>query len=505
VSADDKLAETIAAETFGQTEQPARGMSTLTDLAAADRLAAANADRLRHVPGKGWLHWTGKRWAPGEIEAHRAAKRNAGELLTEATENGDAKTIGSAARQCGEPRIRGVLTLAASDERLSIAADELDADAHLLNAQNGVVDLRDGTLSEHRPELHLSKIAGADYLPDAHSQRWADHLARATGGDVGLIEFMRRGAGYTATGSVAEEVALFAYGPGASAKTTTVEALRAALGSYAVVSDFGTFLASKGDGNGATPGVARLAGARMVCASEVGAGQKFNPARLKTLTGAERIVARGLYQGAVEFDPQFTLWLAANERPAIPADDDAAWRRIRLLPFENVIPADERDPAHKHALTHDPDELAAVLAWIVQGAIEWHTNGLGTCTAVEQATAEYRGANDPLGEWIVACCELADDASTPGRELREHYERWCRQSGEEACSPHEFARALQSHGLARRRGKSGYIWQGIYPTTGVPSAPSAGENGNLPIRARMSDFPETGTPGTPGTPARSNG
>jgi putative DNA primase/helicase len=476
-------------------------VSALTDLAAADRLAAANADRLRHVPGIGWHHWTGKRWAPGEIEAHRASKRNAGELLAEATESGDAKTITAAARQCAEPRIRGVLALAASDERLSLAADELDADPCLLNAQNGVVDLRDGTLSEHRPELHLSKIAGADFRPDARSQRWTGHLARACGGDLELIDFLQRAAGYSATGSVAEEIALFAYGPGASAKTTTIEALRAALGTYAVVSDFSVFLASKGDGNGATPGVARLAGARMVCASEVGAGQKFNPARLKTLTGAERIVARQLYQGAIEYDPQFCLWLAANERPGIPADDDAAWRRIKLLPFEHVIPLDERDPDHKRALTHDPDELGAVLAWIVAGAVEWHTYGLGSCAAVERGTAEYRGTNDPLADWIATCCQLADDAQTSGRELRESYERWSRSSGEEACTPQEFRQALEAHGLTRKRGKAGYIWHGIDPTTGVPSVSSDYTSGKSPLHAHMREFPETPAPGTPGTPA----
>jgi putative DNA primase/helicase len=107
-----------------------------------------------------------------------------------------------------------------------------------------------------------------------------------------LIAYLQRAAGYTATGSTAEEVALFAQGPGASGKTATLEAIRAALGDYATVADFATFLAGHGDGDGPTPGVARLAGARMVCASEVGAGQRFNPARLKALTGGERSVAR---------------------------------------------------------------------------------------------------------------------------------------------------------------------------------------------------------------------
>jgi putative DNA primase/helicase len=459
-----------------------------TDLAAADRLAAANRDRLRHVRGTGWLAWDGKRWAPGEDDAHRAAKTNAAELLREAAESGDAKQAAAAARLCGEPRIRGALALATTDRRLSLAADKLDADPHLLNVRNGVVDLRDGTLGEHRPELHLSKLAGADYLPDARSKRWEAHLARATDGDAELIAYMQRAAGYTATGSTAEEVALFAYGPGASAKTTTLEALRSALGDYATVADFATFLAGHGDGDGPTPGVARLAGARMVLASEVSAGQRFNPARLKALTGGERIVARRLHRDPFEFEPAFTLWLAANERPAIPADDDAAWRRLRLLPFPNVIPPGERDPAHKRALTSDPDERAAVLAWIVAGAVAWHRDGLGTCTAVERATAGYRDENDPLGDWITARCQLAPDAQSSGRDLRDDYERWCRQSGEETCSVQTFARALEAHGLTRKHTRAGAIWRGICIRSVTDVTHVTDQTGTSPKRAHMGKF-----------------
>jgi putative DNA primase/helicase len=472
----------------------------ITDLYAAERLASENAQALRHVPGIGWLAWDGSRWAPGEDEAHRAAKRNARELLADAMDEGDAKAISAAARQCGEPRIRGVLALAATDVRLSVTADQLDADAHLLNVQNGVVDLRDGSLSDHDPALLMTKVAGAAFVADAQSERWQRHIGRATGGDVETAEFLQRAAGYSASGSTDEEVALFAYGAGATGKTTTLEALRAALGEYATVADFSTFLAGRGDGDAATPGVARLAGARLVIASEVNAGQKFNPSRLKALTGGERLVARRLHRDPFEFSPRFTLWLAANERPGIPADDDAAWRRIRLVPFGRIIPTEERDPAHKRALTSDPDELAAVLAWVVAGAVAWHRDRLGTSTAVETAIADYRNACDPIRDWLDTCCQLRTDEQTGARELRHSYENWTRASGEDPCTAAEFAQALTAHGIKRKRLKTGIQWQGITLSSGVAGVPGVGVNGKSPIRAHMEEFPERGTPATPATP-----
>ncbi len=277
-------------------------------------------------------------------------------------------------------------------------------------------------MADHDPGLLMTKLAGAEYHDAARSERWERFLECATGGDAELSAYLQRAAGYSATGSTDAEVALFLHGPGASGKTTFVEALRAALGDYAKTADFATFLASRSDGDGPTPAVARLAGARMVCASEVSAGQRFNPARLKSLTGGERIVARHLHRDPFEFVPAFTLWFAANDKPAISAADDAAWRRLRLVPFTNVVPAEQRDPELKRALVNDAAERAAILAWIVNGAIAWHAEGLGTCAAVEQATAGYRSDNDPVGHWLAACCELHPDAQTYGRDLYEGYE-----------------------------------------------------------------------------------
>ncbi len=321
-------------------------------------------------------------------------------------------------------------------------------------------------------------------------------LRHATGVGCEFVHYLQRAAGYTATGSTAEEVAFFAQGPGASSKTTIVEAIRAALGDYARVADFGTFLAGRSDGDGPTPGVARLAGARMVCASEVAAGQKFNAARLKALTGGEMIVARRLHREPVEFRPVFTLWLAANERPAIAASDSGAWRRLRLLPFDRPVPAGERDPAVKRALTEDPAHRAAVLAWIVQGAIEWHRHGLGTCDAVERATAGYQAENDPIADWYSARCQPDPDASTPARELRADYERHCGHHHEQPCTPAEFATALEAHAHTRKRRSAGVTWQGLrlHPVQAMYCT-----NGSSHIHTHMGKNPQGPTSPTPPT------
>lgn len=472
-----------------------------TDLDAAARLVVRRGPDLRHVAGAGWHAWDGQRWAPGAAEAQEAAKENARFMLNVAADQFGPREVPKAARLAQAPRIRAQLDLAATDRRIALQADDLDADPYLLNARNGTVDLRTGELRPHDRADHLAHLAGADYRPDATSERLDRFLRDATGGDDDLAAYVQRAAGYTACGVTDEECLFYDYGPGASGKTTALAMFGAALGTYALTAEFSTFLASRGDGDGPTPGVARLAGARMAAASEVAAGQRFNLARLKSLTGGERIVARRLHREPFEFTPRFTLWLAGNDRPSIPADDDATWRRVRVVPFPHVVPVERRDPELKRRLTSDPDDLAAVLAWIVAGALDWQAHGLGTCAAVEAATAGYRAEGDPLAEWIAARCQLDAGLVTPGGILRADYETWTRESGDEPIPAGEFARTLTGYGLTRQRTRRGSDWKGI----GIASGGSGGTGGrgsrNLPYTpARRGEPVAPATPATPATP-----
>ena len=82
----------------------------------------------------------------------------------------------------------------------------------------------------------------------------------------------------------------------------------------------------------------------------------------------------------------FKLWLAANERPRVNADDGAMWRRILQLPFVNVIPEAERDERVKLALRSDPDVQAAILAWAVPRVPENGSNEAWTCPRASATT-----------------------------------------------------------------------------------------------------------------------
>ncbi len=59
---------------------------------------------------------------------------------------------------------------------------------------------------------------------------------------------------------------------------------------------------------------------------------------------------------------------------ATPRSCDRTWRRIYLIQFDVTIPENERDP---HLLEKLRGEASGILAWAVQGCLEWQANGAG--------------------------------------------------------------------------------------------------------------------------------
>lgn len=444
----------------------------LTDTGNAERLVAVHGGDIRHAAGIGWLVWDGRRWIADDTgELLRRAKSTVRAMYHDAAnceDDDERKRILAWARTSeSEPRLRAMISLAASERPVVLRAAQLDADPFLLNVANGTLELRTGQLRPHARDDLITKLAPVAYHPKARSDRWDSFLQRITGKDAELASFLQRLAGYTITGSTDEEILAFPHGPGATGKTTTVESIKAALGDYASTADFETFLARRGDA-GIRNDIARLAGARMVVSVEVEDGKRLAEGLIKQITGGDKIAARFLHREYFEFEPQFTLWLVANARPRAHANDDALWRRILQVPFTEVIPPDERDPELKRALRSDPDEQQAILAWLIQGCLDWQRRGLDVPDRVRDYTNEYRQENDPLAEWIADDCQLGPDRWTAAKDLRDAYERWCNTNGvQPIATGRGWGAALKAHDCESRPGQRGRKrgWQGIATTT----------------------------------------
>lgn len=201
--------------------------------------------------------------------------------------------------------------------------------------------------------------------------------------------------------------------------STLLSVLVEVLGDYARTIAFSALEMKRSD---IPSDIAALEHARLVMASEVKEGQRFNEGRIKSLTGGDVISARHLYGEWFNFKPEAKFFLAVNHKPAVADDSYGFWRRIRLVPFLQSFQGAARIPDLQQRLL---EERNGILQWAIQGCLDWQRDGLTLPDAVTQASNEYQSESDPLAEFIDECCETDPNAEVKAGIAFATYAKWC--------------------------------------------------------------------------------
>lgn len=403
-----------------------------------------------------------------ELMPIKSAGDRAWEVLRDAQKQhrNHARTSGNTGK------ITNMLTEAATS--LATSVDALNGDPLMLCCGNGIlhftlaVDAHDVAWGNGRPRPQvdllphdrrhkISKIAKAEYHPDAPRAVWEAFLARVLP-DPEVRAFIKRWFGYCLTGITSEQKLVFLYGGGRNGKSTLVDTLADIMADYGSTIPIETLTGSEQrKGSDATPDLVRLPGARFVRASEPEQGQKMKEALIKALTGGEAIMIRRMMQEFVEIVPEFKLTISGNYKPEVRGADDGIWRRIMLVPFMEQIGADEVDPLLPQKLKAERD---GILAWMVEGCLDWLDGGLRPPQVISAATEDYRRDSDPMRLFLEAECEITgspEDFET-GRDLGDAFNAWLLDTGTSVWGKRETA-----NGLKRRaenvKGPSGGVYR----------------------------------------------
>lgn len=449
------------------TQEGSKVVFNLTDLGNAERFADQNKNEVRYlIEAQKWLLFDGTRWVIDTCgEIYQKAKGTIRSIYKEAASAQDddqRKALAKHAMRCeAATKIRYMLELASKERGVPVSITDLDTVPFLLNCLNGTIDLRTGEVREHRKEDLITKLAPVKYDPSADSELFENFLERVLPGGE-LRKFVQKAFGYSATGDVGEEKLFFPFGPPATGKSTLLSAVEAALGDYAAMADFETFLQKDRGSEGPRNDIARLAGKRLVLSLEVQEGKKLAESLINQITGGDTVAARYLYKESFEFVPSFKLWLAANNRPKITGSDGAIWRRILQIPFDQVIPEQERDPSVKTKLRDVEVCGPAVLAWVIKGCLLWQKERLDPPAAVRELTDEYRKDQDPLKDFLEDCCVIQGNAQAKNKQLWESYTIWCRENGEKyPIGRKKFTQLLFSKGMDQFHDGRHRMWIGL--------------------------------------------
>jgi len=336
------------------------------------------------------------------------------------------------------------------------------------------------------PDHWATKTTGTDYRPGAEHPAW-DAVVALLKSEGDRYEFVHQICGSGLHGANPNERLVIFQGEGGSGKGTLLTAIHHALGDYVATVEVGSLLATdwrKQNKSAPREDLLKLRGARFVYPSiEPPKDSKLDDGSIKALTGNDAITARYPHaQSSITFKPVFKLVMQTNFPLRTEFDDPGMKRRVNVVPF-NQKP-ERPDPTVKHALMHDPDARAAVLAWLFEGYRVWRGNNfaLPISALAEQATADYWADMNPYEQFAADVgLKFGKLEQCPKPKLTGSLKAWKEESGRFDASPKGFPRWLKSKGCFERQlTGGGRLWCGVgFPDPKSPESPeSPPDSGN---------------------------
>jgi putative DNA primase/helicase len=439
-----------------------------TDLGNSERFCDQFGDDVRFCPVTGvWYVWDNTRWLKDETdEIMRLADAVARRIYEEAAsiENKDIRAaVGEWARKT-EAQAKRVAMVKGAGPYCAVRIDDFNPDGDLLNFLNGTLNLRTGEFRSHQKEDMITKIVPCDYDPRVVCPLWLDHLELVFGGDQGFVTDFQILLGYMLIHGNPEQILVILHGNGQNGKSVTSEVLKEILGDYATAASSETFMSRRNNPGGARSDLVDIMDKRLVIAGEGEEGRRLDESIVKLLTGDDSVKVRNLYESERDFKPSFTVMMHTNHRPRIKETSHAIWRRLWLVPFEQRIPDEKKDPLIKSKLVN---EASGIINWLLQGVRRYYDNGgrLPMPERIKTAIEEYRAEEDPLAGFISDMCEI-DEFLMGGYEVTraifgEEYRSWCTSNGERPISDRQIAERLKERGIETKKAKGVRKWVGI--------------------------------------------
>ena len=416
-----------------------------------------------------WYCWRDSAWSIDRVDevVRLVSTGVAAAYLSEAacqTAAGNDKTadeiIKQARRLRYKQRIQNVLWAAARHPDMLTDGSQWDTNPMLLGTQNGVIDLRSGDIRPGMPTDMIRVIAPTEWSGiNTPAPLWEATLAAIFDDDMEVVAFIQRLLGYAITGATTAHILPILWGGGRNGKTTLLQALGHVLGDALTVSTPADTLMDTGvSGDRPQPFLYNLRGKRLAWATESREGARVNTAMIKLLTGGDTLNVRTLHAKPVSFLPTHKVFLITNHCPHIPADDDAAWARVVLIPFgqrfvDNPTAPNER-LADADLTAKLYDEASGILAWLVRGCLAWRTGGLRVPAKISTATSEYRVNEDTIADFVCECTYKVAGEDCQASKLYERYKLGAAQSGEAPMRLKAFGqRMTKRFGEPTRRNK----------------------------------------------------
>ncbi len=267
---------------------------------------------------------------------------------------------------------------------LSVDTGLLGRHDDTIAVRNGILRLREGKLEPFSPQHYITKRLEIDYDANAQCPVFRNVLSDAFDENEELISYFQAIVGYWLTGCTDRQEFYILHGMGSNGKSTILNAIAHVLGPYS--GDLMSETIFEGSAGQHNSDLASLQGHHLAVVYEAESKFKLNAARIKQITGQDAVKVRALYKDPITFRPKFKLVVVCNKRPNLDAYDPALKRRIKLIPFDHVIPVERRDRQLGEKMKA---EASGILNFMIEGARMYFRDEIREPVAVKAATQRY--------------------------------------------------------------------------------------------------------------------
>lgn len=405
-----------------------------------------------------WYAYSGGIWSPNGANT-TAATQQAVTLMKQALDDGDVPESASHVdRSTSHLAHRHMLEEAKA--RLTRSPSLFNRDGSLLPVANGTLDLRTGTLREHRRGDYITFKSPVAYDPTATCPRFEQLLDEATALPDGTLrphlrEYLELILAGALEARTTQRRCFFFFGPKGTMKSTIIRTMHSILGNFSTDISYNLLSEAKfaSDGQSASPATMRLQDRRLVVASEAKEHQRIDIAMIKRMIGGDRLTGRRLHEDEQVFSFVGTLVMTGNELPRIIADD-SFWAKFKPIPFEN--PLLDREDAEFESREIMP-ELPGILALLVRAHARLRASGYKMVDPPEVIAlcAEQREEQNPVADFVRECVIPKKGDRVGTTPMREAYAAFCKRVGAHVMGDRALANALRelnlgqvtSHGL----------------------------------------------------------
>lgn len=323
----------------------------------------------------------------------------------------------------------------------------------LVNLRNGTYEIYGGRhcLRNAAPEDFLTYRLEFDYDPDAEAplfRKFLDRVLPDRGCQNVLAEYM----GYVFAKRMRQEKMLILYGSGANGKSVFFDIVRAVLGE-SNVSEYTLQELTKESGYSR----AELQDVLLNYSSEING--RMDTSIFKMLSSGEPVSARRIYGRPFIMCDYARLAFNCNELPSDIEYTDAFFRRFIIIPFNETIPVEERDPDLSRKITGS--ELSGVFNWILGGLDRLMRQGrFSDSELVKEQEERFRMDCDSVYSFIKFKQYVPSESKQELlKSLHNEYSDYCRDAL--GCTPvidRNLAKRLRSMGfIMGTRASSGTV------------------------------------------------